>query len=458
MKSQQRFLKAPALILITIVAIINLRNIPIMAEQGYSVLWNYAIAAIAFLIPSALICAQSASQLPQAGGVYHWVQNAFGDRWGFFTIWSEWFNNLIGFPATLLFLCDTALNVFMPHNHNFSIILTILMLILLWLVTWLNCSGIVISTKVSSFGAIIGTIIPAMIISFIAVTVYHLHHIVISHQLQQHHFSLLTTLSVLVTCMASYSGMQVTAFHTPNIIEPRKTLPKALLISIVLILLLTILPTLAIIMTVPHQQLNMITGLWQALLIFFKHRWLADIILICLCFGSFAALSTWMLAPARGLLQSSKDYFLPIYFSRINKNDSPARILILQACVVTAFIFWLYSTDHIQQGFWILAVLTSQFTLIMYCFIFAAAMKNRWSIKLKAGEGFQMPKWLTVISCFLGIVSCLLGYLLSFHKPDFLMHMSNSHYHDDLIVATVIYILVPIYFMVQQSKNTGSHL
>jgi amino acid transporter len=450
MTAQQRFLTKPALVLITIVAIINLRNIPMMAEQGPSVLWNYAIAAIAFLIPSALISAQSASQMPEAGGVYHWVQKAFGDRWGFFSIWSEWFNNLIGFPATLLFICDTVLQAIMPHQQHLNLILMITMLVLLWLVTALNCKGIALSTKISSVGAVVGTIIPATVISIIALC-YHQHHHIHWHLVTSHHnFS--ATLAVLVTCMAGYSGMQVTAFHTPNIIKPRQTLPRALLISIGLILVLTILPTLAVMMVVPHQQLNMITGIWQCLLIFFNHqKWLANIILACICFGSLAALLTWMLAPARGLLQSTKDNFLPKYFAKINNKESPARILVLQAIIVSLFIAWLYCSQHLAQGFWILAVLTSQFTLIMYCFIFAAAIKNRWALSVPK-DGFEMPKLVTIVTALLGITSCILGYILSFHKPSFLIGLSTTDYHHDLTIATTIYILVPIYFIIKRKS------
>jgi amino acid transporter len=404
-----------------------------------------------------LICAQSASQLPQAGGIYHWVQRAFGDRWGFFSIWSEWFNNLIGFPATLLFICDTVLHALMPHQNHFNLILAMTMLILLWLVTALNCKGIALSTKVSSLGAIIGTIVPATLISIMAVCC-HSHAAMDWQSLTSHpHFS--ATLVILVTCMAGYSGMQVTAFHTPNIIKPKTTLPKALFISIGLILVLTILPTLALIKIVPHQELDMITGIWQCFLIVFnQNRWMADVLLACICVGSFAALSTWMLAPARGLLQSTKDHFLPNYFTKTNLKESPTRILILQAIIVSSFILWLYTSHHLTQGFWILAVLTSQFTLVMYCFVFAAAIKNRWCLMVDA-DGFEMSKGLTVIAALLGIASCSLGYILSFSKPDFLTDLTSSQYHKDLLIATAIYILVPIYFILKRkNRSEATHM
>jgi hypothetical protein len=87
----------------------------------------------------------------------------------------------------------------------------------------------------------------------------------------------------------------------------------------------------------------------------------------------------------------------------------------------------------------------------MYCFVFAAAIKNRWVLKV-GSDGFEMSKGLTVIASALGIISCLLGYILSFHKPDFLNDLSSSQYHQYLLIATAVYIVVPIYFIIKRKK------
>ena len=104
----------------------------------------------------------------------------------------------------------------------------------------------------------------------------------------------------------------------------------------------------------------MITGISQCLALFFQdsHQWVSGLMIALICIGTITSLSTWMLAPARGLLQSTKDRFLPSYFAYTNQQE-PYRILIMQAIVATLLIFWLYSCQRLTQGFWILAVLTS---------------------------------------------------------------------------------------------------
>src|SRR5262245_20400592 len=88
-----------ALAMMAIVAIIDLRRLPMMASYGLSSVFFYTMAALFFLIPTGLINAELATKLPLAGGPYAWVREAFGNLPGFFTIWLEWINNVISFPA-----------------------------------------------------------------------------------------------------------------------------------------------------------------------------------------------------------------------------------------------------------------------------------------------------------------------------------------------------------------------
>ena len=90
MTTKLRVLGRFSLIMISISAILNLRGLPTMATLGYHALIFYAIAALCFLLPSALVCAELATMLPENGGVYTWVKTAFGPSTGFIAIWMEW--------------------------------------------------------------------------------------------------------------------------------------------------------------------------------------------------------------------------------------------------------------------------------------------------------------------------------------------------------------------------------
>ena len=72
-----------SLYMIVLVAIISLREYPIMASQGLHAIFYYLVAFLFFLLPSALICAELSTRYPIKGGVYSWVKLAFGERAGF---------------------------------------------------------------------------------------------------------------------------------------------------------------------------------------------------------------------------------------------------------------------------------------------------------------------------------------------------------------------------------------
>ena len=86
----KRVLGVFTLTMINVAAIQSLRNLPVMAEVGWASVFFYLIAAIGFFIPSALVSAELSTGWPSTGGVYTWVKEAFGPRWGFVAIWLQW--------------------------------------------------------------------------------------------------------------------------------------------------------------------------------------------------------------------------------------------------------------------------------------------------------------------------------------------------------------------------------
>jgi len=68
--------------MITCAIIVSVRNLPMMAETGLNMIFFVLIALVLYLIPAALVSAELATGWPQQGGVYVWVKEAFGERWG----------------------------------------------------------------------------------------------------------------------------------------------------------------------------------------------------------------------------------------------------------------------------------------------------------------------------------------------------------------------------------------
>jgi len=110
----KRIISIFVLAMLNVSIMASLRNLPLVAELGYSMIFFFAVVAICFLIPCSLVSAELATGWTKDGGIYVWVREAFGDRWGFFAIWMQWIHNVSWYPAILSFVAATLAYVFNP--------------------------------------------------------------------------------------------------------------------------------------------------------------------------------------------------------------------------------------------------------------------------------------------------------------------------------------------------------
>lgn len=72
-----------SLTMLNISAIISLSSIAYMATIGLQSIFFYLIAAVTFLLPTSLVCAELSSMITQNnGGVFSWVKAELGEKAG----------------------------------------------------------------------------------------------------------------------------------------------------------------------------------------------------------------------------------------------------------------------------------------------------------------------------------------------------------------------------------------
>ncbi|HKY69629.1 MAG TPA: amino acid permease, partial [Gammaproteobacteria bacterium] len=150
--------------MISISAIIALRNLPMMAINGFSSIFFYSGAVLFFFIPISLVCAELTSGWPKQGGVYAWVSEAFGQQFGALAIWLEWIESVVWLPTVLSFIAGTVAYLIDPDLADNRLFLLGVMLTVLWSSSILNFFGMKTSGWVSTVGIILGSIIPGSLI------------------------------------------------------------------------------------------------------------------------------------------------------------------------------------------------------------------------------------------------------------------------------------------------------
>ncbi|MBM3191349.1 MAG: amino acid permease, partial [Chlamydiae bacterium] len=260
------------IIMINVIAVDSIRTLSFSAEYGFSLLFYYLIAALTFFIPSALVSAELASGWPSTGGIYIWVREAFGKNCSLIVIWLEWICNVVWFPTILALIGGVIAYFFDPALAVNKLYMTSIILVIFWGVTYINCLGMTASSWLSIVSAIIGTILPMLFIAALGVVwCFQKHPMEISFSWSSFFPSKghMDNLAFLSNILFGLIGLDMAATHAAEMKNPRKDYPKALAVSVVIILSTIVLASLAIAMTVPNKDLNLVTGPLQALTIFF---------------------------------------------------------------------------------------------------------------------------------------------------------------------------------------------
>ena len=73
--------------LFTVSAILLLDTLAASASIGVSSIFWWCVMGIFFFIPYGLISAELGTTYPEQGGLYSWIRDAFGARWGTRATW-----------------------------------------------------------------------------------------------------------------------------------------------------------------------------------------------------------------------------------------------------------------------------------------------------------------------------------------------------------------------------------
>lgn len=417
-----------ALVMINVIAVDSIKNLPMAATFGSSVLGAYLVLGLAFFLPVVMVTAELAVRYPASGGVYHWVKAGLGARAGFMSMWIMWIYNVIWYPTILSLASATFAYIFFPELAASSAYTVFMVLSLFWLATWINLKGMRASSLVSTLGAIFGTMIPMFVI--IALGTWWLA----TGQSTGISFAPTDFLPLydsfgeyvfFAAIIFSLMGIEMSSVHAEEVANPKKDYPKALLISSLLILLTISLASFALAVIIPPQELDIMTGAIQVFNRFGVITGLpiGGVFSIAMALGAVAAVVTWAIGPTKGLLAAARDGFAPKFLRKSNGDHTPTNILWVQAIIVSLLSVLYIVMPSVQSAYWFLSAMSAELAMVMYLLVFVSAF--RLSDKLEI-----FPSWLYKLSLVLGSLTCLVVMLMGMIPPkNFLLDESASIYY-----------------------------
>ncbi|MFA4823657.1 MAG: amino acid permease [Methanoregula sp.] len=442
-----------ALAMINVAAVLSIRNFPSMAVYGWSCIGWYIIGAVIFLIPISLAGAELATGWPQGGGVYAWVKQAFGEKGGFTALFCEWSNNLVWFPTVLSFIASTLAFALTPALANNPWYMFSVMMIAFWGTTAIAYFGEEASTKFGNVGVILGSIIPAILIILLGVwwmgsgQAIVLPPLTLAAMIPAINSS---TLPFFATIVLLFAGMEMAGFHALETKNPQKDFPRAMALSAVIIVVCTVLATLAIAMVIPADKLNLASGVMQAIEYFFTAAgvtWLVAPMAVLITLGGVVSLAAWLIGPAKGLGIVAEEGNMPPLFDRTNKYGAPVAVLLIQALIGSVISLLYVFLPSVNQAYWILSAMTVELLCIVYVLVFASVIKLRYS-QPNTPRPFKIPGGMVGIWLVggIGMFGTLFAFVVGLMPPSY-FSTSGIVYVGSVLLGTFLLAVPPLVFL-----------
>lgn len=449
-----------SLIILIIASIDNIRNLPAAALFGSSMIFFFFFSALIFLVPTALVAAELSATFPEEGGVYHWINRAFGKKWAMTAIWLQWINTMVWYPTILSFIAGTLAYLVNPELVQNKGYLLSCILIIFWALTLLNMKGIRVSAFLSNLFASIGTIIPLIFLIILgAIWVFSGEplQITLTPQSIFPSFGQSENWVSLVAIMASFLGIELSGVHVTDIHEPQKNFPRAVFLACLFIFISMLLGSLAIAFVLPESEINLVAGIMQVFTKFFAVFGLTKLIpvlTLLIVVGSIGAMINWLIAPAKGLLHAAEFGFLPPFFMKKNEAGVSSRILLTQAILVTLFCLVFLLVPGVNAFYWFLTALSTELYMLMYVLMFSACIFLHYRHKDRQKSfkipGNHMGMWMVTV---LGLFGCTITIIVSFFAPETIDVGSALRYFTMIALGNVIAISPLLLFFRYEKKK-----
>ena len=420
-----RTLSVMDLVFLNMAAILGLRWLSTAAQMGPSSLVLWVLAVVTFFIPSALTVRELSSRLPGEGGIYLWSKAAFGEQHGFISGWAYWVNNLFYFPSLLLFIAGSFL--FLGGNEwlglgDSAFYNTAFSLTLLWFVIGANVIGLRRGKWIQNIGAISsGAVFIILIVGGTWAWIQYGSETEFTVQSATPDLSNLATVTFFATMTFAFAGMELAPAMSGEIKDPRRSIPRAMIISGLIITTIYIMGTGLLMIAVPEDQIGVITGIPQAIAAIAELLALPGLALVgvaLIVMSSTGGLGAWVSGVARIPYVIGIDRYLPAALGKTHpKWGTPHVALITQGVVVTLLMLGTVTNSTIEEAYIMLLDMTIILYFVPFLYMFAAlpilrrkAAGNDADVHLVPGGkvGVWLVAGLGFLATFLSVVLALM--------------------------------------------------
>jgi amino acid transporter len=402
-------ISTPLWILLGTVAIVNVNTVPPVAQFGRATLALWVLAALAFLIPSAIAVLALSRRYPGEGGVYLWARCHFGGLHGFLSGWCYWTNNLFYVPVLLVYLAGVV--AFAGGEQTAALVddkrfVASIAFGWLALITAANVRGMAVGKWINNAGGVGAAVTVLLVVVAAAVSRWG------GVQMTP------PTIEGSVMEMAggfgimcfSFIGIELASTMADEIKHPHRDVPRAVAITGVVALASYLVVTDALLALVPSQELRSIQGVMQAIsqgADAAGASWLVPPIAVVMALSIGGAASAWFAGPARIPFVAGLDRALPQSLGRVHPRWGSPHVALVTCALLSAALTGLSLTGStVAEAYQVLLRATVVINLVPFVYTFLALAT------------LDTARWVEWIAGAAGTLVAIAGIVTAFLPPD----------------------------------------
>lgn len=338
--------------------------------------WIFLI--LTFLLPYGMIVAELGTTYDGEGGIYDWIRDGLGDKWGARISWYYWVN----YPFWIASLATMFPDILgMVFGVEFSLVAKMVIdLAFVWIVVAMSFSKVSDSEMVLNGGAVIKVAV-AVVVGALGIW-YAMEHGFATNMAPATFLpdlSNVTALNYLSIIIFNFMGFEVICTFTDDMADPKRDIPKAIITGGIAIAVIYLFCGFGIGAAIPADQIDPDYGMIYAVQTMVGDSPLFKIICIAFLITLFANMASWSFGVNSVAMYAAKHGNMPKVFSTETKDGMPKGAALMNGIVATIVLcLQLVPIEAVSDGiFWMLFGMSVVFLLITYIPMFPAFLKLR---------------------------------------------------------------------------------
>lgn len=377
MKKSLGFWRSWALVVGTIIGSGVFTLPAILAPYGNNSFYGWGIAVLGTL-SIAFAFSYLAGRNPRVGGPHAFVEEAFGHYPAMIVAWGYWISLWVSIAAIATAFSGYSA-IFIPMISDYPLLSPLIAIGSVWIFTYINLQGVE-NVSIVQMVTVILKLIPLFVIGAIGFVMGDISAVPAENLNNQSFPAMISGITILV--MFSFIGIESATVPSENVVDPKKTIPRALIWGTLTAAAIYILATAGVMSMIPIGALQSSTSPFAdaASLIFGDIG--ATFVGIGALIAIAGALNSNILLTGTVLMAGAHEKLFPALLKKVNNDGTPVTALIFSSMLTTVVIM-INSSKGLLKAFEIMILIATFAILLAYLGATLASIKLQLTDKAK---------------------------------------------------------------------------